>query len=401
MNFKALKNVFLRECKRIFTSSDLLLICFIAPICYGLTFSLVYINKRPTNINIGIVNMDNSAMSRQLVRDIAAAPELKVNKTYTSPYEAYMGIFHNDLGAFYFIPKTFSADLKKGKSASAFNAANSSTFIISSTVLKKLAQITADFSKKQFTKVLTDKGYSYKAAKAAYEPLRADTRYLFNTEMNYSDFLLPCLLLAVLQQIILVAVCTTMSSEKNKGTYKDLLKTANGSFTVIFFGKALPYILLGFLFCIINTYIFLPASGIYARSFLSLSLISAAFITAVVFFAILISFLFRSPEMSLAALMFYALPTVLLSGFAWPHHALPWILKAVSFLFPSTYAFNGIRLCILGNIPVKHVFLPSAAMLIFAGLCFFFSYIIEYKFYTPARNANNGKTKILKKTFYD
>lgn len=379
MNFKAFKKVFWRECKRMVMSSDLLLICFVAPLFYVLLFSFVYINKRPSDINIGIVNMDNSSMSRKLVRDLDASPEFKVNKMYTSSYEAYMGIFHNNLSAFYFIPGDFSANLKKGKSASAFNAANSSTFILASTVLKKLAQTTADFSKKQFTKVLVDKGYSYTAAKAAYEPLRADSRYLFNPGMNYSDFLLPCLLLAVLQQIILVAVCTTMSSERSKGTYKELLRIAEGSFPVIFFAKAMPYVLLGFAINAVNIGLMLPINGIFAQSLFSLILISAAFIVAIVFFSVLISFLFTSPEMSLAVLMFYALPTVLVSGFAWPHHALPWILKAVSFLFPSTYAFNGVRLYILGDIPVKYAVTPSILLIVFASLCFFFSYLIEHK----------------------
>lgn len=379
MNFKAFKKVFLRECKRMVTSTDLLLICFAAPLFYCLVFSFIYIYKRPSDINIGIINMDNSAMSRKLVQNFDAAPEFKVNKMYASTYEAYMGIFHNNLSAFYFIPKNFSADLKKGKSSSAFNAANSSTFIISSTVLKKLAETTADFSKKQFTKVLVDKGYSYKAAKAAYEPLKTDTRYLFNPGTTYSDFLLPCLLLAVLQQILLVGVCTTMSSERSEGTFDELLEIAGGKFSIIFIGKALPYILLGIILNMINIYFILPINDIYAQSFLSLTLISVTFIIALVFFSILVSFLFSSPEMALAVLMFYALPVVLLSGFAWPHHALPGILKVVSFLFPSTYAFNSIRLYILGYTPVKYALPYSVLLIIFAVLCYCFSYIIELK----------------------
>lgn len=377
--FKPLFNVIKREFKRIFTSSDLLLICLIAPLFYGLLFSYLYINKRPVDIPVGIINMDNSAMSRKLVRNLDASPELKIDKTYTSPLEAYEGIFENDLGAFYFIPRDFSANLKKGKSASAFNAANSSSFLISSNVLKNMNSISVAFTQKQFVKLLVDKGYSYEAAKAAFTPLKADIHYIYNTEMNYSDFLLPFLLFAVLQQIILVAVATTMSLEKTKGTLKDLYQTANGNFFYIIAGKAIPYIFLGIFLNLINIFIMFPIDSIYIQSVSGFMLLSTAFIIAVTFFAVLISYLFRSPEFAMAVLMFYALPTVMLSGIAWPHHALPLALKIVSFLFPSTYALTSLRLFILGDMSIHYAVMPSLILIIFALICFIFSYYIERK----------------------
>ncbi len=377
--FPAAANVFKREVKRIFTSKDLFLICCLAPLFYGILFAYLYINKRATDIDVGVVNMDNSAMSRKLVRSLDASPELEVSKMYASSSEAYMGIFHNNLGAFYYIPKNFSADLKKGQSTTVFNAANSSSFLISSSALKKFTAISSSFPKKQFTKLLVDKGYSYKAAESAFTPLSVDARYLFNTEMNYSDFLLPCLLLAVLQQIILVAVCTTMSMEKSKKTEEELYKTAGGNFYAMFFGKTIPYIILGIILNAFNTFVLLATNSIYVHSLAGVLLLTTAFVIAITFFAMLISALFRSPEIAMAVLMFYALPTVMLSGFAWPHHALPWILKFFSFFFPSTYALTHIRLSILGDIPLIYSMIPFSLMLLFAAASLVLFHIVERK----------------------
>jgi ABC-2 type transport system permease protein len=123
----------------------------------------------------------------------------------------------------------------------------------------------------------------------------------------------------------------------------------------------------------------LPIISIYAISLFGLFTVSTAFIVAMVFFSILISSLFRSPEMAMAALMFYSLPTVLLSGFAWPHNAMPIFLKAVSYFFPSTYSMNYVRMFILGDVSIKYALKPTINLILFAVACFWISYLIESK----------------------
>jgi len=385
MRFQNFKSVFLRECRRIFTSRDLLLICFAAPLAYGIVFSYLYVNKRATGINIGIINNDGSALSRKLVRSLDAAPELKIAKTYGSPDEGYRGIFKNAVGAFYLIPRSFASNIKKGRAAPVFNASNASSFMIASTVMRKAAAVSSEFPRRQFEKALVDKGYSYNAAKAAYSPLQADVRYIFNEQMNYSDFILPCLLFAVLQQILLVAVCTTMSLEKSKKTGKELITASGGSFAAMFLGKAAPYILIGIVINLANIFLILPSGSVFAVSFAGLFILSTVFIAAVVFFAMLVSALFASPEMALAALMFYSFPAAMLSGMAWPHIALPPVMKVISYLFPSTYALTQLRLFILGDIPAAYSLIPSAQLALFAAACFALPYLIRHRIVNEIR----------------
>ena len=375
MNFRALKNVLIREFKHFFKTPDLLLICIISPLIYAFLFSALYYNKRASDINIGIVNYDNTATSRKLIRYFDASPELKVTSRPSSAREAYLDIFHNDLGAFYFIPKNFSADLKKGKSAAAFNAADASSFLIASNVLKNFSQISSSFSEKQFTKLLVDKGYPYEAAKSASSPLKTNFVYLFNTEMNYSDFFIPVLLFAVLQQILIVSICSTMITDKNPVKKKELYKTAEGSFTAVFLGKTIPYICVVMALVTAHAFTSFPANNIYVGSFAAYLTVSAAFMFAVASFAVLISSFFRSQEMAMAVLMFYSMPAVLLSGFAWPHHALPHFLKLISYLFPSTYAINPLRMFILGELSLQYALIPAASLMIFSAACFAVSFI--------------------------
>ena len=377
MKIKPLNDILFREFGFIFKSKDMILICFIAPLVYGLMFSYLYINKRATNINLGVVNQDGLSLSRKLIRNINATAELETTTYYNSFQEGLIGVFKNNVNGFYVIPNTFDKNIKKGRISPVINIVNSSNFFVASNVLKKFAVTSIDFSKQQFKKILTDKGLSYKSTENVFSPIKINTVYLFNTQMNYSDFLLPCLLLAVLQQIILVAVCTSISLEKKNNN--KLYKISHGNFFIMFFGKTIPYILIGSLINVLNIYIILPIDGIYALSILGLFILSTVFIIAVVCFAILASVFFKSPEMAMSVLMFYSLPTVLLSGFAWPHSALPNYLKVISYIFPSTYSMNYIRMFILGDVKIEYAKAPIIALLVFSVVCFFITYLTEIK----------------------
>lgn len=379
MNLKPFKDVLTREFGIFFKTPSLLLICIGAPLLFAFMFSALYYNRRAADINIGIVNADNSLMSRKLVRDFDACAELKVAMKPASADEAYKNIFRSDIGAFCFIPKNFSASLKKGQSAPAFNAADASSFIISSNVLKKFSMISMSFSEKQFVKTLTDKGYSYNAAKASVSPLRAVPSYIFNTEMNYSDFLIPVLFFAVLQQILLVSICTTIITDKRPGKRKELRNASKGSFAAAVFGKITPYCCAGMALVAAYAFTALPVNNIFVVSCAGYFFLSTAFIIAVASFAVLISSFFKSQEMAMSVLMFYAMPAVLLSGFAWPRQELPGILKAVSCFLPSTYALSELRLFILGDISVKYALIPAAELLAFAALCFLLSFFLSGK----------------------
>jgi ABC-2 type transport system permease protein len=334
------------------------------------------------DVNIGVINMDSSALSRQFVRDLDSSPEIKIIKGYTDMNTAYGDIVKNKLEGVVYIPKNFSANLESGRKARLFVAANASNFLLSSTFLENISVFTSlSFPKDQFIKQLSAAGWAYKESENTFELLKTNEQIIFNPQMNYSDFLLPCLFIAVLQQVLLMGICFAFINEKVQKTVKELLITADGSFAAIFLGKAAPYIIIGTFLNLLNIFVMLPINAIHTGSLASYLFVTTAFIIAAVFFGILISSVLKSCEMALVVLMFYSLPTILLSGFAWPHYTFALLLRVVSFIFPSTYALNFARLFILGeNIPVKHAVFPALELLIFAAICFFIALKIKERF---------------------
>jgi ABC-2 type transport system permease protein len=53
-------------------------------------------------------------------------------------------------------------------------------------------------------------------------PMKLDLRSLFNPSFNYSNFMVPGLLIAILQQVILLGIALSWTGEKENGTLPEL-----------------------------------------------------------------------------------------------------------------------------------------------------------------------------------
>ncbi len=58
---------------------------------------------------------------------------------------------------------------------------------------------------------------------------------------------------------------------------------------------------------------------------------------------------------------------------------MPTFLKIVSYIFPSTYSMNYVRMFILGDVSIRYAINPTIELILFSIICFFVSYIVESK----------------------
>lgn len=368
--------ILLRETKRIFTSKDLIVICLLAPFIYAYGLSYIYHKQIPKDIKISIVDQDNSSVSRLFNRMIDSTPELNINSYYPSSHSAYEAIFKDATDIFYFIPKDFSENLKRGKSTFAFIGANASNFMVSSSAIKTLVLTSQYLSAQILTKILIQHGISKHTAISMQQPMRMDFKWIFNPTKTYSNFFVPFVLFAVFQQILIVAVCHTMSLETKENSWKDLFKISGNKVLPVLFGKAVPYVFVALFMVCLFVFLVFPFADIYNISKTNLFILSTIYAFVIVFFAMTISHLFRSPVMSLCALTFYSMPVLLVSGFAWPLYMLPAYLKVATYIFPSTYFINTFRFYSLNDIPLSYASKSIVELTIFFLVCLMINVVV-------------------------
>ncbi len=361
--------ILLRELKRILVSKDLVVICFLAPFIYSFGLSYIYEKQIPKNIKISIVDQDVSAVSRLYTRMIDSTPELNITKYYPSTYSAYKAIFDNTADLFYFIPRDFSENLKRGKSTFAFIGANASNFMVSSSAIKTVVMTSQYLSAQILVKILISNGISKKTAVSMQQPIKTNINWIFNPVKTYSNFFVPFVLFAIFQQIIIVAVCHTMSLETKEKSWKELFTITNGKILPILFGKAVPYVFVALFMISLFVFFVFPFADIYNTSKINIFILSTMYAFVIVFFAMVISHLFKNPIVSLCALTFYSMPVLLISGFAWPIYMLPAYLKVSTYIFPSTYFINTFRFYSLNDIPISYALKSITELVIFFFIC--------------------------------
>jgi ABC-2 type transport system permease protein len=353
---KGFRNIFLREIRRIFTSKDLLLLCFGAPFLYGIILSSVYSHKRVDQLPVGVVDNDMSKLSRQFSRLLSATQNISITSHYINSQEAYEALINDELSGFIIFPKGYAEKINKGQNSYISVAINSANIIMANPMLQSVTEVSGAISSGIFISNVRRKGIPREKASALNQPIAVDTQVLFNRNLNYSDFMLPGLIFAIMQQIILVGLGFSMAQEHENGKLKELHTLSGENFFSLLCGKTMPYIITNFAISMAFICFLLSVFDIrFQCGLFAVSLYTLVFVTAVTSLGMLMSSFFKNTVTALIVLMFYSMPTFLISGYSWPYYAMPAWLKIFGLILPSTFFFDNFRMLLTSGMPLYYL----------------------------------------------
>ncbi|MDD4116401.1 MAG: ABC transporter permease, partial [Massilibacteroides sp.] len=104
-----------REIKRMLSHRLYFFCMLVAPAISVVFFLSLMREGLPTNLPVAIVDLDNTANSRNLVRQLDAFTQTKVVLSATSFTEARMAMQRGEVYGIYFIPRGFSEEATSGK----------------------------------------------------------------------------------------------------------------------------------------------------------------------------------------------------------------------------------------------------------------------------------------------
>ena len=109
--FKRIYGVARRECG-IMRKNLMYLFCMVVfPVIVTVFFTSLMADGQPTDMPVGVVDHDNTATTRTLVRKLDAFQATKVTARYASVAEARRAIQRNEIYAFLYIPEGTTAEL--------------------------------------------------------------------------------------------------------------------------------------------------------------------------------------------------------------------------------------------------------------------------------------------------
>jgi ABC-2 type transport system permease protein len=329
------------ELTLIIKDKSILLTCIIAPIFYAFFVGSIYKEKDVANIPIAIVDNDHSSLSRKVGQLIDSNEKIKVMGAYSNLNDALFLFNSLDIQGILIIPNDFEKNTLNLEGSTVELVLNNTKFLTSNEINKGVQQVMLTVAGGVRLSYLISSKVPSEMAEQQAQPIMPVVKPIFNPTNNYGDYLLPILLVLIIQQTLIIGFGQSVLHELVH--FKTLADpTVNFfEFIKIFSAKGLYYFVLYasifFLFYkVIFPYYHLDFKG---SEFLHFTL-SSLFILAVMVYTTFLGTFFKTAIGWTEIMAFSTYPLFLVSGYSWPIEAMPKFLQVVANLLPSTPYFT-------------------------------------------------------------
>lgn len=312
----------------------------IAPLFTALFFLTLMGKGLPQDLPIAVVDNDNSAVSRRVVRQLDAFKQTKVAMKYANFQDARRAMQEGYVYAIFYIPDNFEKDVMASRQPKFSFYMNNSYLIAGSLLYRDLRTISVLGSAAVAKEFKTARGQTEDQAMTELQPIGVDTHLIGNPLTNYSVYLCNLIIPGVYNIVIMLLTIYALGNELKRNTSRVLLRMSNNKMFVALFAKMFPHTLI---YCSVITLIdvilykfmqFPCALGIGSMLAASYSLIIASQSLAIFLFGLL-----PIMRLSLSAASLISVVSLSISGFTFPVSEMHYVLQCWSNFFPLRHFF--------------------------------------------------------------
>ena len=231
----------LRECEFLRRSPwDLALATWLPCLCLA-ALAWLLSSAVPRGLPIAVVDEDRSAMSRELIRMLDAAPAIEVAAQPSSLSSAWSQARSLEAYAVVYIPRDLSREVARAGQGTLFGFYNASYPSGGPTAVRDVSSVVQAFgSRVAWNEVALNRGPRVLKA----PPIAVQVSLLFNSTSSYEYYLLALLLPAVLHLALCLSVVGALGRELRDGTAGAWLQSSGDALVPAVVGKVSPYVLL-------------------------------------------------------------------------------------------------------------------------------------------------------------
>lgn len=197
------------------------------PILLALSIWWIFSQAIARDLPVGVLDLQQSALSRQLIREFDATSALKVDHTFSDIGAAKNAFIGNEIYAYLVIPKNFDRDIYLAKPPQVSVFYNGQFILVGKLINSAALQAHGTFNAQVGTVKQLAKGNSTAlSAVAKTVAIRSQITPLFNQNANYAQFLVSAIVPALWQ--IAIVVSTILFLTANHRLY-GLKKIAAGN----------------------------------------------------------------------------------------------------------------------------------------------------------------------------
>ena len=346
------------------------LFCMVVfPIIVTVFFTSLMADGQPTDMPVGVVDLDDTPTTRKLVRQLDAFQSTEVVGRYASVAEARRAIQRNEIYAFLYIPRGTTSDLLAMRQPKISFYYSSASYTAGALLYRDLKTISMLGSAGVGASLLGAKGLSEEQVMSVLQPVVEALHTVNNPMINYSVYLNTMLVPGCLMLFIFLVTAYSLGTELKFVSAREWLSASGDNIAVALLGMMLPQtltwlaIFYGYMFYVFGVLHFPHPGG--TGYILLLGLLAVLSSQG---FGIFVFGLVPSLRMSMSICCLWAVLSYSLSGTAFPLSAMDAEIKAIAQLFPLRHYYMVYQLNIFNGYSVGYSAFYIGALTLFSAL---------------------------------
>lgn len=349
MNKSRLLAITKKEFIHIFRDKPSLVISFLMPLVMIFLFGYA-VRMDVKHVSTVVFDNDRTKESRLLVAGFRETGYFTIKKYVLSKEEITKEIAKGSAKVGVVIPRDYQTRLLSGEKSQVQVLIDGSDPTVARTTLSFSQLLAKEKSVGMQLEALEKRGKTLEIGGIDLRP-----RVWYNPDMSSIKFNVPGLIGLIMQNITIMLTAFALVREKERGTMEQLIVTPIKPLELIL-GKLIPYVMIAF----VNVTMVLLVGTLWfkvkvAGSVLLLLAATLVFLLGALGLGMFISTVSKTQLQAMQMTMLIILPSVLLSGFAFPREAMPVPVQFLGYFLPLTYFLQILRGIMLKGVGFQYL----------------------------------------------
>ncbi len=346
MNWTTIQAISRKEFYHLIRDFRSLYLAFMIPLLLILLFGYA-LSLDVDNINVVVVDHDQTDLSRDFIRGLDASPYFHVLGQFSADRVVNQYLDDGTASVAVILPPRWTEDIRSDRNSPIQILIDGSDPNFAGITRSYLTAFMQKYNQKALVAYLNRHGMA-----PIHPPVDGQIRVWFNEDLESRNFIVPGIIAIIIMIVGAMLTSLVVAREYESGTMETIRSLPIHALEFLI-GKAIPYFIIGLIDVLISILMGQVLFGVVMKSgFWLMILASFLYLGVALSLGLLISSVVKSQLVAnqIAILITY-LPSLLLSNFVFPVENMPGILQYITRMVPATYfidILNGLYLRDLG-----------------------------------------------------
>lgn len=233
------------EFRSVFSDAAVVLLFVVAPLIYPVIYGLIYSHEVAEEAKLVVVDLDNSAQSRDFRRRCDATRDVQVVAVTANLEEAKEMVRRQEAYGVMLFPRDFSRKIARKEQATIQLYCEMSSLLYYKCFLMTATEVSLNMGKEiQISRLDINTVNTKRETDIATSYIKYDNCAFFNPQSGFDSFLLPAFVMLLTQQTLIIGICVMAGDAYDRKRFHrmlPILRHKRGTFRIVL-GKTLCYL---------------------------------------------------------------------------------------------------------------------------------------------------------------